>query len=215
MLFLSRFVGQNLYGVVDTDDGQEDIIPRKVLVEAVGDHNIEIAGVVSAVTTDGYNLIRSILPYQTNESLTPLQAKTHLIHNVEVKLYHNMIVNVLWHCDKIMSPVAVRLSDFGSVCADRILFGNTDSAVGKVRFLLDDSIGFSDYTFMTPVKLLGGHCGLGVTLDLHDMCDDHAQAVYDLLPQSMSNSDIRKTVLDFPARQELLLQGRVVDDEWR
>ena len=90
MLYISRCVGREKWGVVDTDDYVETIVDRKQLYEACLVDGLDIKGVVlgSGRVAGRYGpavrgtYIRSIEVYQNPEFLTRSQAKAALLYGV-------------------------------------------------------------------------------------------------------------------------------------
>lgn len=165
MLFISRYVGAGMYGLVDTDDGCEEIV-TKITIE-----NAKKSGVVIHGAED----IANVMVYQPESTRTMLQIKTITLSHIDVKTYKNKItsVNIL---SGIKKPVIIRLSDFGTVCADYILIANKPATRLKVLMVLDDKVGFGKGTFWTAPSLTLRQ--MGIALDIHELSDDTAIVVY-------------------------------------
>lgn len=165
MLFISRYVGAGMYGLVDTDDGCEEIVTKIVIEKAKQ----------SGVVIHGAEDIVNVMVYQPESTRTMLQIKTITLSRIDVKTYKNKItsVNIL---SGIKKPVTIRLSDFGTVCADYILMANKPATRLKVLMVLDDKIGFSKSTFWTAPSLTLRQ--MGIALDIHELSDDTAIVVY-------------------------------------
>lgn len=165
MLFISRYVGAGMYGLVDTDDGGEEIVTKIVIEKAKQ----------SGVVVYGAEDITNVRVYQPESTRTMLQIKTITLSHIDVKTYKNKItsVNIL---SGIKKPVILRLSDFGTVCTDYILIGNKPATRLKVLMVLDDKIGFSKSTFWTAPSLTLRQ--MGIALDIHELSDDTAIVVY-------------------------------------
>lgn len=162
MLYLSRYVYPDSFGVVDTDDGVESIVSRDDLDEICCTWLVPIEGI--KIYWDSFmRYITSIVTYQPSETMSQLQIKTKVLKGIEVHSMGDMITNVLWDKDSIITPVRIRLSDFGSSCADCILSGNRHSRLHQVTLVLDDKLSFggkvfklrsSDDTFLDEMALV-------------------------------------------------------------
>lgn len=173
MLYISRCIDFSKYGVVDTDDGVEEVVGLMDIIKMVRDTHIDIKGVVSdpdIICSDfGPGMIR---PYQPAETMTALQAKTNLLSHVCVKTYGTMITSVCWRVDELREPVRIRLSDFGSSCADCILRENLLLGSKTVILVLDDKLSVTPKTFRLG-RLMPSAVdikeGIGVVFDMHEV----------------------------------------------
>ena len=202
MLYISRYIGKHRYGVYDTDDGVEEEVSKQDLTKVACIFGIDIEGIVYKRTTimGGMRIIDTVSPYQSVDSVSSLQTKTLMLYGVDIKTWKNMITSVRYDVGRVTAPVDIRLSDFGSVVADRILFGNSESSCGKVTLILDDKLQYSEYSLVKPVLLLGKKQGLGVLLDLNELSDDNALFVYSALGRALKVSEIPSVVVDKPSR---------------
>lgn len=145
MLYISRRISNNAFGVVDTDDGSEDIMSRKEIREAVIKLGIKIEGVSIYKEADRnvYN-IRSIKPYQPTDSVSRQQVKAKVLRGVDIKKHGDVITGISVTGINGQVPV-VRLSDYGTEFEKYVLSG-FHIEVGTV-FILDDSLKITAATF--------------------------------------------------------------------
>ena len=185
MLYISRYIGFNNYGVVDTEDGLEDVVSADDIKNAVFRAGLTIEGVEVAfgIRTGMRDRLVDILAYQNPATVTRLQAKTTVALNTEVVVYDGKIVSIRWRKDSIKKPVTIRLSDFGVDCGERILYGNYESRKHKITLIIDDKVRLNENTLLCR-GLFGEHrvigeLGLGMKIDLREVTDkDFAQMIY-------------------------------------
>lgn len=214
MLYISRYIGLNEFGVVDTDDGVEEVVTLQQVIRACGPLNVQIAGVETHIRGFSYgkkSFVDSVLAYQDPITKTSLQLKLSLLGHVDVVTYGNMITNVLWDFDKIKEPVFVCLSDFGSCCGDRILWGNANRGEHKITLILNDKIEFGPKTFRLSDKEQRwsvGIDGVGVMFDIHELHDDYkAQLVYQaLMIDEVFDLLLLESVIDSEERKQRMVE---------
>ena len=185
MLYISRYIGSNDYGVVDTDDGVEQRATHQELIRACEKLGLQIAGIQTYTHEFSWGtrtVVERLMTYQVPEMQTPLQVKTSVMRHVDVVVHKGMITNILWHADEITEPPVIRLSDYGDCCGDRILWGNANREVHKITLILDDKIKFRPKTFRLTAKeerWSVGKDGVGVMFDIRELTDnDLARFVY-------------------------------------
>ena len=221
MLFISRRVMMTLeedgerynavgYGVVDTDDGIEELWDEDHLGMAINTHNLKIAG-----APEEYKLGDIMRPYQSPDSLSSLQVKLKMVRQIEVTVYKGSITNIVWNARKLQSPVSIRLSDFGSQCDDFILYGRYPQSGYPVTFVFDDkltdikSMSFrletAELDYGTITRFLGGKgwAELGIRYDLRELTSDSlAEIVYS---QVLKYNCAEDSILDSVARKKRML----------
>lgn len=167
MLYVSRHFGMHFYGVVDTDDDTEEIVTRSRLVQCVEEDGLTIRG---ADLIAGGKRVGETRPCQVLSEMTQLQIKTDLMKFTEVKTFKTYITSIHWRHKEINTPVTIRLSDFGSKCADCILWENDVCKRHVITLVLDDKVEYSDQVFRRDesINILGPH-GLGVVFDMRDV----------------------------------------------
>lgn len=126
MLYVSRFVsflswcdesrsvdyGEMKYGVVDTDDYQEEIVSYAVLTKAVFELGIPILG-VERVTYANRSTGIEVTPYQDDRYCTRLMVKTKTVLGVDIRVFNGEITAILINESVMRDGVRVKLSDFG------------------------------------------------------------------------------------------------------
>lgn len=150
MLYISRRVGYDEFGVFDTDDNIESIISRTELVDAVSKLGVSIEGVHVYIPSLGIQApkVSFVDPYQDERYITPIQVKTKLMKHVNVTLWGTRITAVTWRDDELISDVSIRLSDFGDVCESGLLLGNSTSFDAKVTLIVDDKVEVRENSFI-------------------------------------------------------------------
>ena len=160
------------------------------------------------------SFIESIDVYQPPETLSQLQLKMKMLRHVDVKVFGSCVTSVTWNADKITSPVTVRLSDFGTSCAARLLSGNVNAGEHRITLVLDDKISIDpdSFTFGTGDFGIGedmGKTSMGVVLDLRELTDElTAKLIYMSLYETafqLDESSMFRSVIDSPERQYRML----------
>lgn len=207
MLYVSRYVHPKGYGVVDTDDDVEEIVPRDDLYLACCTLGMRIEGVFTEEDDTGFRYISYAGVFQPKETQTQLQLKTKLLKHVDVLTYKSMITHFRWQCDEISEPVTIRLSDFGTVLADYSLTSVAPANRHVVTFVFDDkiSLGGNNFCLCTDSSLSIGVNGIGVKLDLHEVTNDLlARQIY-IASFGYKADEARESIIDNPDRQESIL----------
>ena len=202
MLYISRFVGQDHYGVVDTDDGDESIVSLSELYRLVYDVGLNILGTMPNKAKSMPE--SSVHVFQPLDTVTRLQTKTKVLQGVDVKTYGEMITSISWVRDDIKEPVTLRLSDFGTRCADYILDRNELSDRHVITLVLDEGISYSFCAFRRRFyrAFPNGVFGVGCVLDIRELTDQTAGQLY----KSFRRASFMPIceVLDFEERRQLL-----------
>lgn len=208
MLFISRIAGLGIYGVVDTDDGVEEVVDEVALWEAKSQLGLDIRGVSEV---DETTVIA--LPYQDTSTMTLLQTKTSVLHKVDVKVYNGYITSIIWH--EITEPVYLRLSDFGDRCESCILYGNKAPGWVNMFLILDDKIkSISEHTFtIEGWSTAVGKDGRGVSIDVRECTNE---VLVDMVYRSLMYRsgwklrfvplELFDSIIDNPVRKERMLQ---------
>lgn len=209
MLFISRYSGYDYYGVVDTDDDTEGIVNVTALRKACLDGGLEIRGANPDITEiTGLHWLREdkIFVYQPPETRSQLQIKTRVLKHVDVTMYRSMITRIKWDIFAIHTPVTIRLSDFGTSCADFILTGAKEVDEHKVTIILDEKIDFSNMTF--KLRFYGdGYIDIeriGMKLDIRELDWEKARILYTLLYDGFS-AEIPSFIIDSEERMKYVL----------
>lgn len=198
-------MGDHKYGVVDSDDGVETIVPLNVLANAVRNLKLDIKG---ATFTDLPNIgfgeyIGSIFPQQLQETVTQLQVKTNVLYHIDIKVYKNIITSIRWRSDEITQPVRVRLSDFGKVLGDRCLSGNRPSTRHPVTLIFDDNISLETCALWRPASLENSE---SLILDIRDLTNyTTVMRIYRDWAADLSGYGRAGSILDLTERKEYIL----------
>lgn len=168
MLYVSRKIGANKFGVFDTDDGTEGILTLKELEHVVLDLGLEITGV--AVRDKVYSskgrtrVIESIRPYMPPEAETRGIVRIKILYGVEICINAGCIVSVKWN-DIEYKNRTLCLSNFGTSCGADIFsemvekYKYEDVRESGLTLVIDDKIEVDRKTFK-------GITLLDVTFDL-------------------------------------------------
>ena len=170
MLYISRFVGQSKYGVVDTDDGSETVVTYKELCEYALDLGMHIEGVnVVTETVRGRArlAIRGISAVQDVATVSNSQTKLKILRGIDIKTYNGKIVSMTAEKGVAQAGTRVRLSDYGNECGEYIfksmLFGYSGAQyTGSIIVVLDDKVKITS-------KSLRDFHDHGVTLDMTEV----------------------------------------------
>ena len=167
MLYISRRIGANKAGVVDIDDGVEQIIS----LYQFGSSMYKKLGVRGCTFTGMYQSSVIVLPYQPDETRSPIQLKARLLTGVDIKVYNDIVTNI--NLSAVLNPpVTIRLSDFGSKCSDCLLLGNKDTGRHIITLVFDNKISVGDDAFRRDIEIIGlGVQGVGVKFDLREAED--------------------------------------------
>ena len=210
MIYISRYIGRANYGVVDTDDDVEEEVGVAELTEATKYLGTVIKG-ADSVRRGGplWLFIEKIRPYQPPDTLTQLQVKTSLLKHIDVLTYKSMVTSVFVHSEEITTPVTVRLSDFGSVCADGLFRGLNWTGRHTVTFVFDDNLSFMEYSFDLPVDDSShslGVDGAGIMFDLRDVNNsDLYRTVYSAV-WDRNDIEVERSILDRPERKAHMMK---------
>ena len=200
MLYISRYVDNDAYGLVDTDNGVEQVAEYGYLQEAVFKNHATIAGVEAL--PGPFDAIR-VSPYQPVETMTQLQVKTNLMRFIDIKTYGDMITSVVWDEEKITRPVSIRLSDFGTILADKFMSNGVGGCEKLVTFVLDNKLKYSFFAFVSPRQYGPKREQLdsvGVTFDMRELNERNARSAYYLLSDSVLFECMHNCVIDKPKR---------------
>lgn len=161
MLYISRFIEDDHYGVVDTADYHETIISWEDLERDITQFHIPINGVYQ--TNDG--VIDLVVPYQDKKFVTRAQVKARMLLGLDIRLYKDEITGIYIGHSGFEDGRRIRLSDFG-----RKMSGVADvawiihSSGHSVTFVLDDKFE----VYGSTLGAMSVHCNW----DISDVTDD-------------------------------------------
>lgn len=217
MLFISRRALMTLedddesynsmgYGVVDTDDGIEELWDEDHLGMAINTHHLAIAG-----APEEYKLGDIMKPYQAPETVSKLQVKTKLVKQVDVTVHKDAITSITWDATKLSEPVSIRLSDFGDQCDDFLFYGRYIQGGYPVTFVFDDRLmvvrpmafrlELSDMSYGRASRYMGGRgwLSLGIRFDLRELTKD---SLAEIIYSQLLKYNTLDAVIDSKARKE-------------
>lgn len=155
MLYISRCLSADSWGVVDTDDYTETRCTMSDLVEACVHHGLDIKGVVldsaSVVDKSGEvfvtKFVKKIDVYQNPSFLKTSQVKSEFLKGISIKTSGTEIVSITAANMKENTFETIRLSDYGTRCANYILKGLVLPRDSRLVIVIDDKIKLSRFTF--------------------------------------------------------------------
>jgi hypothetical protein len=186
MLYISRYINDKGYGIVDTDDNTEEFISYQDIKYYVEKLKIDIKGVEVPRRGAEKGKVSVITPYSYVADRATTKLK--ILQNVELTRYADSIckVCVLDSNDRVGSFV---LSKYGSRVEDFAFILNSN-AKSPVRVILDDNVEFSD----RALQSLNG-LSINYIFDLSNVTNTHtSELIYRfLLPRYMHmDFDIEK-----------------------
>lgn len=132
MLYVSRYIWPDSFGVMDTDDGVEQSVTSKELTDAFFCQHLDIKG----MSIKDF----PVKIYQPPETKTQAQLKLEMLSHIETIVFQGMLVNIRFDWRKLRAPVSVRLSNFCSGIGDSIFRGSDVSGPHRLTLVFDDKI---------------------------------------------------------------------------
>lgn len=204
MLYISRYVDFQKYGVVDTDDGVEQVAVRSDIINYIR------AGVQIRGVTLGKRC--KFVPYQPTGTFSAYQSKLLAVAGVDTTVYDGIISRITWDKCVAKSPVDIMLSKLGSALGPFALGYNEYIGPTKVILVFDDSIDVLSHS-VVPHSLSMEN---GVRYDLRKVTrDDIRNAVYLALYQFLDYEELAEMVIDLSSYREKI-RGKLVRSaaEW-
>lgn len=142
MLFISRQVGVDKWGICDTDDMHEDILTRNEIEQIILDYDLRIEGTLMLThPIEQYRYLSAVNVVQPANTKTAEQAKAKVMKHVDTQVYNGAVQGISVGVD----DTAVRLSDYGTNWGSYVFWFNK---IGRrTRFIFDDSLKFGSKTF--------------------------------------------------------------------
>lgn len=127
------------YGVVDTDDNVETIVPFIDMLYIIDDLNIPIEGIISHRGARAYI---DTVPYQDMRYCSALQAKTKTLLGVDIHTYEGEVTAIIPDRKVMKDGTRIRLSEFGRKMSDAVHIDWVQSRMNtkKLIIVLDDNI---------------------------------------------------------------------------
>jgi len=141
MLFVSRRLPSQCFGVVDTDDGVETIVPIDELGSIVSDFGIDVKGVSIDTFPNGTKYVCEVLIQQDPTKITAQQAKFRTLYDTKVIVYNGELVGI--HVgEKAKYPISINVSSFANKISSLTQFWWDDDSRVDVGIVLvfDDSV---------------------------------------------------------------------------
>lgn len=184
MLYVSRMVDRSHVCVTDSDDGVEDVLTASELIKYTRDLGLDIKG-VSVFRGKGGRYKVSASVYQPMETVSTTQTKHKVLSGVDVKVSGSTITSIQWPVQRDDHPVSIRLSNFGTSCADYIFWWKGLTENRNLTIILDDKIKATGKSF----KYLSI---IGVKFDLREVKNEKlATLVYKAFMATHGNRGVR------------------------
>lgn len=169
MLFISRIVRVNgqKYGVVDTDDGVEELVSLVSIKDAIR-NGVDIAGVYRGEVDCSIDYIEVWKGLRNSVK----QTKLYTVYGIDIRTWDGIICHINWDRDKLRHPVSVRLSDYGVRCGDGIFVAYMADyyTSNPITFVFDDKISISPYTLDDFSMSYAKDCPVGsLVLDISEV----------------------------------------------
>lgn len=195
MFYISRCIGKDKWGVVDTDDYVETPCTLNQIKDAVLIHGIKIEGVSLVHSRFSGWCVESVTVYQNPAFSSRIQAKTAALLGVVVTTSGTDIVSITVPSTLSQNTVKLRLSEYGKSCSGHIL-QNIKVDIGKQLILvLDDNITVTAKTFSSIADCIG------VFIDIHDVKNEKTlQKVYNCDGFRGGYNRVDLYIFDFPER---------------
>lgn len=142
MLYVSKILSRSKICITDSDDGVEDILGASELIKYVRDLGVHIEGIKLVKRADRYAVYADVR--QPPDTVTARQAKSIILSGVNIVSTGGLISSIKWSKDsRVEGPVSIRLSDFGSKCADYLFWWEGLCRYPNLTLVFDDKIEIS------------------------------------------------------------------------
>lgn len=196
MLYISRFIGHSLYGVVDTEDNTEEQTGWLGLGTAVS-NGVNIKG---CIVRDGK--LKNAVPYNSEVYQSTQQLKLKSLYGVEFSVWRDYVTGIVWNPENLNKPVPVKLSSLAKKCGSGLLYQMPPSENRNLILVLDEFIEFDMFTFIRyrHSQILNGHT-FSVRLDLRLLSDEKVRIIYNSLVRALDDRFcIPDIIIDNPER---------------
>lgn len=206
MLYIKKRIGRD-FGIEDTDDGVVEVHTFQEIVGIVAETpDLEIKGVKKHYEYRGGQrviIIDSIDVWQDPASLTRRQAKSLLLHGVDIRISAGRIVGISAPGNASHTPVRVELYEFADKCGENVLFGMDRSKDKPLVLVLRDGMTIRRNSF-------AGCWDVGTKIDISGVTDEKlVAAVYGTRAYKDSSGldfkSFQKFVIDDPKRTDLYM----------
>lgn len=207
MLFISRFIGDGKYGIVDSDDNVEqsatfgDLLRCANLGLEVGGMTIKRGTTSSGIA--GVEVWRGLRLKDVNAT------KLLTLRGIDIRVWNGRIGGIYWDTELLNAPVTIRLSDFGTVCCDRMIYyarASAENLKNDITLVLDDKLVTYVLAFQLSFNTFAALGGSGkLIIDLREVTKTSTvEDVYRGLAEYITvlQSENRLVVLDKPDRYQ-------------
>lgn len=210
MLYVSRRVGDESVGVVDTDDGIEEIHEINVLRWSLDGTDLRVHGF-----DFGMKLSPIIRPYQVPDLVTKEQAKLRTLFNIDTSVYKGILTNFICDSIALVRDVTISVSDICKGLGSCAFAGNRfgiDHGAYRAILVMDDTITFAENALCFPESDFYSDSCLDsyVAFDLREMRDiGRVRAFYKQAAQyDMSDlfSSLSSLIIDNSDRKQALIR---------
>lgn len=193
MLYISRFLGEDAYGVVDTDDDIEQVVSWQELSEAVEDYGLNINGCVLANVKE--TVLMSCSPYQLSKYCTKAQAKLKTLSGIDLRVWHDEITAIMVDPNFSEQDIKIRLSDYGKrISGNAVIGGMVFSVNCGPMLVLDDKVEI----YGDSLEIFAS----GIRWNLCELSD--SKFIYDYMLNRHQDVDFWKyNLLDIPGRSPI------------
>lgn len=168
MLYISRYITDYSYGVVDSDDGVETIVTREELAAVCITFRLKVKGVEVKHGNMGW-YVDAVEPYQDRNTYNKRQIKALTLLGVDLKIYDQEIVAISADSSVAKSDVVLRPSEFAKKLSCFVKLNKSASC--SLTIVLDDRIEVVGETFRVGLN--------GVRFDLREVSNEMtAKSVY-------------------------------------
>ena len=130
-----------LYGVVDTDDGKEQLITQRDLAYSACMLNMSIAGTALGRDKDtGKKTLLRAAPYQLDSTRSAKQKKLVSLYGVDLVMYNGAVVGINYDGTKISRPVTINMAQFSNMLGDYLLIANFPCERHVLTIVRDDTV---------------------------------------------------------------------------
>lgn len=160
MLYISRSIGRNRYGVMDTDDGVEQVVTRSELSKYVLDDGLNIVG---CELVDYGNGMWYVLATPYSPEVDASRSKMNVLKGIDYNVTDGVLISM--NLKKCRVDTTIRLSEICSTIDDFAFISHRNNqGSNKVTLVLDDNVkAKSEHSFE---GLAGGN---NVILDLREV----------------------------------------------
>lgn len=193
MYYVSRLLPGNKVGVVDTDDGKEDIFTRVQIRELTCKMGIPIEGVTVSFMENVHRYTVEKIEVSRRDAMDAKAVKRAMLQGVDISTRNGTIVRVSTN----QPGMTLRLSDYGVKCGTDIFeAGHIEE---PLTVIIDDNIDFTSRSF--PYRGYGNMSK--VHLDISELTQ--MKKVVQIYSSFLKNgcSKISWHVTDSPARKDL------------